>query len=242
MREKSQFIQALCRAAKLKLNFWPVMLICIYLSFLPVTILAADLSPQDIALHLEKKLKSVSTLRAEFKQYYYSTGVQEPLTGHGQVFIRRPDRMRWEYDSPEKQIFLYKDNHFWLYFPEDKQLIKNAAGSEVQESEILGLLSGNFSLLDRYEVAFNPFPTDRKNVYQIKLNPRQESQFSYILLEIDQKTWLLLKAVFFEPAGSKLEYHFSRIKIGQKMPDELFELKIPPDCEIIEAGTIKQDL
>jgi outer membrane lipoprotein carrier protein len=150
--------------------------------------------------------------------------------------------MRWEYDSPEKQIFLYKDNHFWLYFPEDKQLIKNAAGSEVQESEILGLLSGNFSLLDRYEVAFNPFPTDRKNVYQIKLNPRQESQFSYILLEIDQKTWLLLKAVFFEPAGSKLEYHFSRIKIGQKMPDELFELKIPPDCEIIEAGTIKQDL
>lgn len=241
MRASNQSIITLPGASKLKFKFSLVFFLYICLSLLPVTILAADLSPQNIALGLENKLKSISTLRAEFKQFYYSTGQSEPFTGHGHVYIRRPDRMRWEYDSPEKQIFLYKDNRFWLYFPEDKQLIKNAAGSEVQESEILGLLSGNFSLLARYEITSNPFPSDHQNVYQIKLTPRQESQFSYILLEIDQKTWLLLKAVFFELSGSKLEYHFSRIKIGQKMPDELFELKIPPDCEIIEAGTIKQD-
>ncbi|MGB9764906.1 MAG: LolA family protein [Candidatus Saccharicenans sp.] len=206
------------------------------LSFSPP---AKEPLPVEIAIRLENKLKSLTSLEADFQQYYYSSGLEEPLVGRGKVFIRRPDRMRWEYDSPEKQIFIYKDKYFWLYYPEDKQLIKNAGSSEVQESEILGLLSGDFSIVDRYQVTSNPFPTSQKGVYQIKLTPREESQFSYILLEIDRESYLLLKAVFFEPTGSKLEYHFSRIKLGQKMPDRLFELKIPPDCQIIESGPIK---
>ncbi|MGB9892864.1 MAG: LolA family protein [Candidatus Saccharicenans sp.] len=227
-------------AAKLTARFLLFLGIITWTNFWPTMALANILSPQEIALRLEQKLKSVNTLRADFKQYYYSTTVQEPVVAHGQVFIRRPDRMRWEYNSPEKQIFLLKDNKFWLYFPEDNQLIKNAAESEIQESEILGLLSGNFSLQSRYEIGFNPFPTDQKNSYQLKLTPREESQFVYILLEIDRDSWLILKAVFFEPVGSKLEYQFSRIKINQKLSEELFELKIPPDCEIIEARSIKQ--
>lgn len=201
---------------------------------------AQEMSAEEVSRRLEARLKSITSLRAEFKQYYYSTGVQEPMTGQGQVFIRRPDRMRWEYNSPEKQIFLLKDRNFWLYFPEDKQLIKNAAESEVLESEVLGLLAGNFSLLERYRVEFNPFPSDRRNVYQLRLLPLEPGQFSYILLEIDRRSWLITKAVFFEPAGGKLEYHFSRITTGQKLPEELFQLQLPPDCEIIEAGAIKQ--
>jgi len=128
----------------------------------PLLTATSDLTADEVARRLDNKLKSVDTLRAEFRQFYYSSAAPEPMTGRGQLFIRRPNRMRWEYSSPEKQIFLLKDGNFWLYFPEDKQLIKNAAQSEVLESEILGLLSGNLSLSERYRVEFNSFPSDRK--------------------------------------------------------------------------------
>ncbi|MCX8160958.1 MAG: outer membrane lipoprotein carrier protein LolA [Candidatus Saccharicenans sp.] len=210
-----------------------------WLAFQPLRTAASELTPEEIARQLENKLKSITTLRAEFRQFYYSASSPEPVTGQGQLFIRRPNRMRWEYSSPEKQIFLLKDNNFWLYFPDDKQLIKNAAQSEILESEVLGLLSGKISLSERYRVESNPFPSDRKNVYQLRLQPVEEGQFAYILLEIDRQNWLITKAVFFEPDGSKLEYHFSRLVTGRKIPDELFELRLPPDCEIIEAGPIK---
>lgn len=209
------------------------------LTIQPLLTAAADLTPEEVARRLENRLKSVVTLRADFRQFYYSVSTPEPMTGQGQLFIRRPDRMRWEYSFPEKQIFLVKDGNFWLYFPEDKQLIKNAARSEVQESEILGLLSGNLSLSERYRIEFNPFPSERKNVYQLRLIPVEEGQFSYLLLEIDRDSWLITKAVFFEPAGGKLEYHFSRVVTGRKMSEEIFNLRVPPDCEIIEAGSIK---
>ncbi len=210
-----------------------------WLVFQPLITAPVDLTAEQVALRLENKLKSITTLRADFRQFYYSNSSPEPMTGRGQLFIRRPNLMRWEYSAPEKQIFLLKDKNFWLYFPEDKQLIKNAARSEVLESEVLGLLSGNFSLMERYRVEFNSFPSDRQNVYQLRLQPTEEGQFSYILVEIDRQSWLITKAVFFEPAGGKLEYHFSRMVTGRKIPDEVFDLRIPPDCEIIEAGAIK---
>lgn len=219
-------------------SFWLLSLLA-FLGFRVLTAAAAELTADEVARRLENRLKSITTLRADFRQFYYSNSSPEPMTGQGQVFIRRPNRMRWEYSTPEKQIFLLKDNNFWLYFPEDKQLIKNAAQSEVLESEVLGLLSGNFSLSERYRIEFNPFPSDRKNVYQLRLQPGEEGQFSYILLEIDRQTWLITKAVFFEPAGGKLEYHFSRMVTGRKIPEEIFDLRLPPDCEIIEAGAIK---
>lgn len=231
------------RADKCSVSFsaWLLWLLFL-LPWLASQILIAsppELTADEVARRLENRLKSITSLRADFRQFYYSSSSPEPMKGQGQIFVRRPNRMRWEYSAPEKQIFLLKDNNFWLYFPEDKQLIKNAAQSEVLESEVLGLLSGNFSLSERYRIEFNAFPSDRKNVYQLRLQPVVEGQFSYILLEIDRQTWLITKAVFFEPDGSKLEYHFSRLMVDRKIPDEIFDLRLPPDCEIIEAGAIK---
>ncbi|MBP6059708.1 MAG: outer membrane lipoprotein carrier protein LolA [Candidatus Saccharicenans sp.] len=197
--------------------------------------LAQNLNPQEVASKLWGKLSSLTTLEADFVQYYYSTQVDEPVAGRGKVFIRRPDRMRWEYSSPERQIFLIKGELLWIYFPDEKQLIKKEANYELQAGEILGLLAGNVNLLEKYEVSASPFPTNQKDVYQIRLTPRETGQYSYLLLEIDRKSYLLSTAILFEATGGKLEYHFSRFKLNQKLRDELFEVKIPADCEIIEG-------
>jgi len=200
----------------------------------------AGQTPEEIALKLEARLKSITSLQADFKQFYYSSASAEPLTGQGKFYLRKPDRMRWEYEAPEKQVFLYNRGQFWLYFPEDKQLIKNAVDSPGHESEILSLISGNYSITEHYLLSFNPFPSDRQDVYQLKLMPKEEGEFRYILLEIDRTNWLITKAVFFDQAGNKLEYWFTRLKTGATLSDKLFELKVPPDCEIIESSNIKE--
>ncbi|MGB9836103.1 MAG: LolA family protein [Candidatus Saccharicenans sp.] len=216
-----------------------ILFLALGLASLSFSQVKTGLTPEEIALKLEVKLKSITALQAEFKQFYYSTANPEPLTGHGKFYLRKPDRMRWEYEAPEKQIFLYQAGQFWLYFPEDKQLIKNAVDSPGHESEILSLITGNYHLVERYFISFNSFPSDRQNVYQIKLTPREESDFKYILLEIDRASWLITKAVFFDQAGNKLEYWFNRLKTPASLPDKLFELRVPPDCEIIESPVSK---
>lgn len=206
--------------------------ILIFLSCLSTA--KAAVSPQQAVANLEKRLVGLRSLQADFEQLFYSMSVSTPLKRHGRFYFQKPDLMRWEYAEPEKDVFLYRDKVFSYYIPEDNQLFRSRASRETYESEILTLFSGAARLADDYTVEDSPFPTEAGNVRQVKLTPRREGGYSYILLEIDASAWLILKAVFFEWAGNKNEFLFSRIKVDPRLPASVFELRVPPDCEIIE--------
>jgi outer membrane lipoprotein carrier protein len=191
-------------------------------------------SAEEIALKAEKKLQSFQSLQANFEQFLYSTSVSTPLDERGKFYFKKPDLMRWEYEEPEKKVWLYKDGNFLFYIPEDNQLIRSSQSKEKYESEILAILSGQKSLRDNYQIEFNPFPTDEPKAWQLKLTPKVEGEHSFILLEINEKSWLIQKAVFLDWAGNKTEFHFSQIKTDVRLSPKVFELKVPRDCEVIE--------
>jgi len=191
-------------------------------------------TPEDIATKAEKKLQSLRSLQANFEQLLYSTSVSAPLDERGKFYLQKPDLMKWEYQDPEKKVWLYKDRTFLFYVAEEKQLIRSSQSKEKYESEILSILSGQKSLRDNYQIEFSPFPTDEPKAWQLKLTPKIEGEHSFILLEINEKTWLIQKAVFLDWAGNKTEFRFTRIKTDTRLSPEVFELKVPPDCEVIE--------
>jgi outer membrane lipoprotein carrier protein len=200
-----------------------------------LSIFLFSLTPQDVAMRTEKKLFSLSSIKADFEQIYYSVSVTTPLREKGEFTFKKPDLMKWEYQEPEEKVFLYKKGNFLFYIPEDNQLIKSSLAEENHESEILNLLSGKKILQDHYLIEFSPFPTENAHAVQLKLIPREEDEYSFILLEIDEKSWLIRKAIFLDWVGNKTEFRFNRIKTNVRVPQSFFELKVPPDVEIIET-------
>lgn len=199
-----------------------------------ISVLAFSQTAKDVALQTENKLHSLQSLQANFEQSYYSASVSTPLKEKGEFYFKKPDLMKWEYKNPEEKIFLYKEGFFLWYIPEDNQLHKSSLSKEMHESEILNLLSGQKGIIDNYLVEFILFPTKNKRTWQLKLTPKEEDNYSYFLLEIDKKTLLIKKAIFFDWAGNKTEFQFHKIKTNVRFPQELFELKVPPGVEIIE--------
>ncbi|MCX6564791.1 MAG: outer membrane lipoprotein carrier protein LolA [Candidatus Aminicenantes bacterium] len=208
------------------------------LAFLAVATfgLLAQMSPQDIVARLEKELRSLGSFQADFSQTSYSTTVSAPLHQTGKIYFKKPDLMRWEYGPPEPSTYVYKEGFYLSYFPEDKQLWKQKISPEEAETGILGILGGKARLAEKYVIESSPFPGGEKGSAQLKLTPREEGNNEYILLDIDQKSWMLRRAVLFDWAGNKIEYGFSRIKTNANLANNLFEIKVPPDCEIIEDG------
>jgi len=202
---------------------------------------ATPVSAAEAAANLEKALKNVRTFEARFEQLYYSTTVSTPLDERGDFYFARPDKMRWEYREPQKKVFLYADGLLQVYLAEDNQLTRSRVPPEANESDIIGIFLGKTSLREAYGVEETRFPTETAGVKQVKLTPRQEGDYSHILLEIDQKTWLLRRALFFEWAGNKREYIFSHETVNGILPPHIFEFKAPPGCEVIdEQGVIKR--
>ena len=195
---------------------------------------AEPVTAEQAVANLEKAIRSVRTLQARFEQLQFSVSVSTPLSEKGQIYFEKPDRMRWDYKNPQVKAFLYQNGLFEMYIPEEKQLTRRRVEAEALESEIYGIFFGTMSFKDAYIVEGSLFPTDSAGVKQVKLTPRTEGDYSHILLEIDQKTWLLRRAVFVEWAGGRREFIFSRVRTGVRLPPGVFELKVPPDTEIID--------
>jgi len=211
------------------------------IGLLILTWLSSFPAVEDIALKVERKLRSVQSIQSNFNQIYYSSSVSTPLIEKGKFYFKKPDLMKWEYKDPEEKIFLYKEGVFLLYIPEDKELFRSSSSKEQYESEILSLLSGRKGLKDDYLIEPSPFPSENKKAPQLKLTPREEGEYTHILLEIDEKTWLIRRAIFFDWAGNKNEFKFFQIKTDVQLPEKVFELKVPADVEIIEDISDKKN-
>ncbi len=207
----------------------------------PVAVAAAAVSPGEAVANLERALKAVTSLQARFEQLYYSMSISEPLREKGDLYFQKPDRMRWAYKDPQDKTFLYKEGVLEMYLPEENQLTRSPVAEEALKSDIFGIFLGTMSFNDAYVIEDNAFPTEATRVRQIKLTPKTEGDYSHILLEIDETTWLLRRAIFFEWAGNKREFVFSQIKTGVRIPAKTFILKVPPGTEIIDdTGNVKR--
>ena len=177
----------------------------------------------------------------DFEQITYMTTewklvVLGPNVLNSKIDDSRQEKLLFRIDQdPEEKVFLIKDGFFWDYNKEEKQLIKYDLSRGEQNSEVISLLSGQVALLENYSVEFNPFPTENPRTIQIKLTPKDEEfADTFLLLEIDEKTWFIQKLISFDWAGNKTEFHFSRIKTNITLQNRTFELRVPPDVEIIE--------
>src|ERR1700733_6854836 len=98
-----------------------------------------------LAMRLDAHYHNVRTLQAVFLERYIEGG-QTARVESGTVYFSRPGRMRWDYESPEKKLFLSDGKMVWFFVPGDRP----ASRTPVKESEDgrtpLALLIGKVKL------------------------------------------------------------------------------------------------
>src|SRR5579863_10776506 len=67
---------------------------------------------------LEARYRKASTLEANFLERYSENGKQVRVEA-GKAYFLRPGKMRWEYEKPEKSLFLVDGKFVWFYAPDD---------------------------------------------------------------------------------------------------------------------------
>jgi outer membrane lipoprotein carrier protein len=201
---------------------------------------AFPVTPGEAAAKLEKRLRALRTFQARFDQYYYSAAVSEPLHERGEIFLQKPDLMRWEYKDPQEKVFLYKGGRLEVYVAEENQLTRSRVSPDAYESDIVGVFLGTHSFADVYTIEDAQIPMEVPGVRQVKLTPKVEGDYSSLVFEIEERTGLLRRAVFYEWAGNRREFVFSKMRVDAALPARTFELKVPPGTEVIDdEGVIK---
>src|ERR1700741_4568497 len=94
---------------------------------------------------LESRYAHTHTLRATFFERY-SDGKGAAQSESGTVYFSRPGRMRWDYESPEKKLFLVDGTNVWFYVPADHTASRAKLSQSSDWRTPLALLAGKANI------------------------------------------------------------------------------------------------
>jgi outer membrane lipoprotein carrier protein len=204
-------------------------------TFVIPALLAALLAPaapqtaaQFLARRIEERQAASPDLVARFTQTYRSGALGRTLVERGVVKVKRPGRMLWEYQSPEKKTFVSDGRKFYFYVPADKQVIVREQDSARGLPALL--LSGKGGLLSEFEASLETGPPGRS---RLKLVPKvADPEVSLVFLEVDALH--RIRRIDVEDAqGTLSAFEFDDIRENVGLPDHTFRFDVPRGVEVI---------
>ena len=172
-----------------------------------------------------------------FSARFYQTSVIKDMqikdTALGRILVKRPDRMKWEYETPEKQIIITDGKQLWIYRPEDRQVIIGEAPYFFGDGKGAGFLADIKHIRRQFHVSLEK--TDAEGVYVLKLLPEKKTlDISKIYLSISKQTFDVVEIVTFNAYGDETRISLDNFKFLRDPDDALFQFTIPDGTDVLE--------
>src|SRR5262245_33606988 len=83
-----------------------------------VTAAAAAPTLDEVLSALEQAQRRVTDLKAPFQQAAYNKTLNQTINARGTLYLKKPGRLRWEYQTPTPQEIVSDGTRLWIYTPE----------------------------------------------------------------------------------------------------------------------------
>ena len=110
--------------------------------------------PGTVAARLQQRYDAMRSLSFSFVQATEGQMAGRPREGSGRaVFLKtgKSKRMRWDYDSPERQVLVSDGETFSMYFESQQQMIVSPA-SVIEEDMTYSFFTGSGRLADDFAI------------------------------------------------------------------------------------------
>lgn len=190
---------------------------------------------QALADRVRLEQSKLETLEAEFTQFKQSLMLVEPIVSYGVFSYAAPDRVRWEYKSPNPISMLIFGEEMTTWYRDIDQAEKVKVGRHSQRVlQLLGAGSSVDRLLEYFSVTL-AIPKDVARPYRLELTPlfkRVAKRLQGMSLWIDPQLYLPIRLRYLEPDGDVTEYSFSNLRINGDLPEDRFRLDLPTTVEV----------
>src|SRR5262249_6234245 len=176
---------------------------------------------------------------ADFVHTYQGGVLRKLVTERGQVLIKKPGKMRWEYLTPEKKLFISDGVKLYSYVPEDNQVVVTGVPAGDRAGAPVLFLAGKGNLTRDFtpELVDVPagFPSGSR---AIKLVPKvPQPDYDSLILVVDQAFLTLRGIVTIDAQGGRSTISFANLKENVGTPDKMFAFSIPRGAEVITDAT-----
>lgn len=172
----------------------------------------------------------VDSLSATFQQVQLATNGDVLQKSSGVFLLSRPDRFRWVYKKPYKQIIVSDGETFSFYDVGLSQVTIRDVNKSLRATPAQ-LLAGGANLDKLFKITT---AGTHDGLTWIELVPRAEhSDFRAIRLGFDHHVPAVM--VLKDQLGQTTRITFSNVEINPSIPDERFQLEIPDDVTVVDG-------
>jgi outer membrane lipoprotein carrier protein len=187
---------------------------------------------QAVVDELQKRYASVRDMRAEFVQTSYVASLGREEVSRGQVVVKRPARMRWEYREPEPRVIVIDGDTLRIFSPVDRQLQIAPLEGGAFSPTALGFLLGDIDLTRVFDAKLiEGGRADRRGV---ELRPREDAVFESLRIWLDPETHQVRESVVLDLFGNRTEVRFENAAENVGVEEEIFTIEVPEDTDVVD--------
>jgi len=185
---------------------------------------------------LEQAQRRVTDLKAPFRQAAHNRTLNQTVEARGTLYLKKPGRLRWEYQTPTPQEIVSDGTRLWIYTPELKQVNVSAAPAALA-GPAGSFLQGLGQVREHFDARFlNPAqPTDSDGLVVLDLAPkRPQPLLARLIVSVDPKSWLVRQAVVHDELGNTVTVRFGETVVNSGLADGLFVFVPPPGVAVVQ--------
>jgi outer membrane lipoprotein carrier protein len=196
---------------------------------------AADPTAEELAQALQRKYDAVKDFSADFVHTYQGGVLKKQLTERGRVWIKKPGKMRWDYEAPEKKQFVSDGTKVYFYVPADKQVVITAVPRDAEASAPALFLAGKGHLTTEFTPALIDLPAGLPaGSRALKLVPKaRQSDYDWLVLAVDPATLAIRGLVSVDAQGGMSTFAFTNLRENVGLADNQFVFKIPRGVDVV---------
>lgn len=205
-----------------------------------------------IQRRFEERYRSATRLEVTFLERYSESG-RVVRAEAGKAYFQRPGKMRWEYEAPEKNVFLVDGKTAWFYVPADHTVTRIPAKKSTDWRTPLALLAGEVKLsriCNRIGYAPQRAPENSADVVLYcelrgasKSNEGREADGQpasggvpdVAYLEIVESSGELVRVLVNDSGGVGIEFRFASWQFNPKVEDSFFRFQVPRGVAIVNG-------
>lgn len=173
----------------------------------------------------------VDDLRAEFEQVQVDTDGEVLQSAAGIFLLDRPDRFRWEYREPYRQIIVSDGSAFRFYDVDLAQVTVRAMDDTLRTTPAQ-LLAGGADLEETF--AMETLSGGDDGLTWVRLIPRADgSDFREIRMGLRGGRPVSLELD--DQLGQTTRIRFHDIRVNTGIDDDRFTLEVPENVDVVDA-------
>jgi outer membrane lipoprotein carrier protein len=193
---------------------------------------SADQSLDALLKGVENRYNHAKTLQVLFHEDYTPPG-RPKRSESGTLVLRKPGRMRWDYDQPKGKLFISDGKFLWLYTPAENRAEKMKLKESDDMRAPLAFLLGKLDFSKEFRnLQAKPEGPDTRITGDSRTENLPYSSVEFVVTP--EQRIRLVKVTGYD--HSILEFRLEQEKVDPVLDGKLFQFQMPKGAELVETG------